>query len=54
MTAEPKTLEDYQELKKKTLEQMNNPLIRLGVYLALSERLEKVDIKIEELKSELL
>jgi len=53
MTAEPKTLEDYENKREKILSFMGNINLGYDAYLSLSAELEKVDIKIEELNSEL-
>lgn len=53
MIAEPKTLEDYELLREDILNRMSKPFSGMVDYLNLSAELEKVDIKIEELNSEL-
>jgi hypothetical protein len=46
----PKTLEDFEKVRKTILELMGNPYTDQFMFLSLSERLKKTDSKIEELK----
>jgi len=47
----PKTLEDFQQVRQTILELMANPYCDQFMFLLLSEKLDKVDSKIVELKA---
>jgi len=48
----PKTLEDFEGIKKTILELMENPFCDEGMRLTLTQKLNKINAKIEELKSQ--
>ena len=45
----PKTLEDFQEVRKTIIELMNNPWCDTLMLISLEHRLNSCDIKIQEL-----
>lgn len=47
----PKTLEDFQKVRETILELMNNPYCDQFMFLTLSEKLDKTNEKIEQLKT---
>jgi hypothetical protein len=47
----PKTLEDFQKVRETILELMANPYCDQFMFLSLSEKLDKADIKIKELSN---
>ena len=46
----PKTLEDFENIRKAILELMSNPYCDQFMFHALSEKLDKANAKIDELK----
>ncbi len=46
----PETLKDFKEIRKSILELMSNPYCNHSMFLSLSEKLDKIDIKIKELE----
>jgi hypothetical protein len=46
----PKTLEEWEEVRKSILSLMGNPICDHLMFMSLIERLKKVDAKIDELK----
>lgn len=47
----PKTLADFEEVRKTILELMANPYCDQLMFLSLSEKLDKANAKIQELKT---
>jgi hypothetical protein len=47
----PKTLEDFQEVRQTILELMANPYCDEFMFKSLSDKLDSVNVKIEELKA---
>ena len=45
----PKTLKEFQKVRKTIIELMNNPYCDKGMLLGLEVRLKKLDLKIKEL-----
>ena len=45
----PKTLEDFQKIRKSTLELMGNPYCDHLMFISLQDKLYRVDEKIKEL-----
>jgi len=48
----PKTLEDFKKVRETIFELMANPYCDQFMFLSLSEKLDKTNAKIEELKNE--
>jgi hypothetical protein len=46
----PKTIEDFQKIRETILELMGNPYCDQFMFLSLTEKLNKINLKIEELK----
>jgi hypothetical protein len=48
----PKTVGEFEEVRKSILDLMGNPYCDHIMFISLTERLEKVDAKIDELKAQ--
>jgi hypothetical protein len=48
----PKTIEDFVKVRETIFELMANPYCDKFMFLSLSEKLDKTNAKIEELKNE--
>jgi len=49
----PKTIEDFENVKKEILSLMSNPWCDQFMFLSLSDKLDKTNAKIEELRNHL-
>ena len=49
---QPKTIEDFEEVRKSILDLMGNPYCDHLMFMSLTERLKKVNDKIDELKAQ--
>ena len=47
----PKTVEEFEEVRKSILDLMGNPYCDHLMFMSLTERLKKVDAQIEQLKT---
>jgi len=45
----PKTLDDFKKVRETILELMTNPYCDQSMFWSLSDKLDKIDVKIEEL-----
>lgn len=48
----PKTLEDFEKVKKTITDLMSNPYCDKFMFLSLTEKLEKTNAKIQELSNQ--
>ncbi|HRY32090.1 MAG TPA: hypothetical protein P5531_03885 [Bacteroidales bacterium] len=48
----PKTIEEFEEVRKSILDLMGNPYCDHLMFMSLTEKLKKVDAKIDELKAQ--
>jgi len=48
----PKTVEEFEDVRKSILDLMGNLYCDLLMFMSLTERLKKVDAKIDELKAQ--
>jgi len=48
----PKTIEEFEEVRKSILDLMGNPYCDHLMFMSLTERLKNVDTKIDELKAQ--
>lgn len=48
----PKTVEEFEKVRKSILDLMGNPYCDHLMFISLTEKLKKVDAKIDELKAQ--